>query len=211
MPDSAPTSILPGVITAIVGLAGTLATLAFSWIKERDEATKRVKRIEEASKRLAFWDQWWKIQQTIGEVDELSRSKELVRTQIILVTADLTTIPQPAPGTEVSRQSVAFSRMILFLYKPRNAVAYLPRVFFWVVASLFIYGIGWFVEIWLFKVRLSGIAVNDRAIIISNVTAFLKFSGVFGGLLTLLWFATRAVERVFVSPVRMSGHWIKAD
>ena len=45
-------------IAGAFGLAGTLIPVALSWSRDRDAASTRQRKIDEATKRVAFWDQW---------------------------------------------------------------------------------------------------------------------------------------------------------
>ena len=50
-----------GLIAGAFGLAGTLIPVALSWSRDRDAASTRQRKIDEATKRVAFWDQWLKL------------------------------------------------------------------------------------------------------------------------------------------------------
>jgi hypothetical protein len=86
-------SLRDSLITALVSgfwvFVGTVATLVFSWLKDRDDFAKRTREIDEATKRVAFWNSWLKTL-SLTKVDNNNASlKEHARQQIIAVADDL--------------------------------------------------------------------------------------------------------------------------
>src|SRR5258708_982616 len=47
-----------GLIAGAFGLAGTLIPVVLSWSRDRDAASTGQRKIDEATKRMAFWDQF---------------------------------------------------------------------------------------------------------------------------------------------------------
>jgi hypothetical protein len=46
-----------GLVAGIFGLMGTLIPAALAWARDRDVTSARVRRLDEATRRLGSWDQ----------------------------------------------------------------------------------------------------------------------------------------------------------
>ena len=58
-----------GLIAGAFGLAGTLIPVVLSWSRDRDAASTRQRKIDEATKRIAFWEQWLKLSSQVESPD----------------------------------------------------------------------------------------------------------------------------------------------
>jgi len=58
-----------GLIAGAFGLAGTLIPVVLSWSRDRDAASTRQRKIDEATKRIAFWEQWLKLSAQVESPD----------------------------------------------------------------------------------------------------------------------------------------------
>jgi len=84
-PSSKWDEIIPGIAGGALGLAGTLVTIFVGWLKDKDVVTERLQRLDEATKRLAFWDTWLKVVASVdlGADADLEKGRavnELLRT-----------------------------------------------------------------------------------------------------------------------------------
>jgi hypothetical protein len=73
--------VVKGLVAGGLGLLGTLATVAYGWLKDRDDISKRANELEEATKVIAFWQSWFTACNELGlTMDEQAR--DLARDQI---------------------------------------------------------------------------------------------------------------------------------
>ena len=141
------------------GVAGALLTLGsgilLPWLKARDVAQKRLQVLEEATKRVSFWEAWIKAQQLAGSepLDSIKgpAQKELYEASVTVLAATAhpaalaeampTAIaPEPAICTRVAEPVGAgglascvkqWVVRAFLLYSPPRARAWVPRVFFY--------------------------------------------------------------------------------
>jgi len=132
-------SLIPGAL----GLAGTLISIVFSWAKELNASAQRMRALDEATRRTAFWDAWLKAHLATSEANE---DVEMLKSR---VRAELSAAASPVeeayrqraalvhPGNvdraayQDFRRSLSRSRRWLLLYKPPRALAWVPRLFFY--------------------------------------------------------------------------------
>jgi hypothetical protein len=130
-----------GLIAGAFGLAGTLIPVALSWSRDRDAASTRQRRIDEATKRVAFWDQWLKLS---SQVDSPSGQTAVQRVQKELaILGEIIENDSLLAHTQISRQQENTSRFverinvlsrwrkILLLYRPERSLAWFPRLLFY--------------------------------------------------------------------------------
>ncbi len=67
-----------GLIAGAFGLAGTLIPAIITWSHERDAASARNRKLDEATKKIAFWEQWLKLS---SQICEPSNSDSAIRVQ----------------------------------------------------------------------------------------------------------------------------------
>jgi hypothetical protein len=134
-----------GLIAGAFGLAGTLVPVVLSWSRDRDAASTRQRKIDEATKRVVFWDQWLKLYSQVespaGETAAQRVQKELALLGDIIENDSL------LAHTQISRQQEKTSkftervnilpawRRLLLLYRPERSLAWFPRLLFY--AGLF--------------------------------------------------------------------------
>jgi hypothetical protein len=130
-----------GLIAGAFGLAGTLIPVVLSWSRDRDAASTRQRKIDEATKRVAFWDQWLKLYSQVespsGETAAQRVQKELALLGDIIESDSL------LAHTQISRQQEKTSkftervstlpawRRVLLLYRPERSLAWFPRLLFY--------------------------------------------------------------------------------
>jgi hypothetical protein len=138
-----------GLIAGAFGLAGTLIPAAISWSHDRDAASARIRKLDEATKKVAFWEQWLKLSTQICEPTN-SDCAARVQKELSLL-AEMLENDSQAAQVQMLRQrgksnafqekvhSMPFLRRVLLLYKPARALAWFPRLFFFVglVIALF--------------------------------------------------------------------------
>jgi hypothetical protein len=129
-----------GLVAGAFGLVGTLVPAVISWSHDRDAASARLRKLDEATKKVAFWEQWLKLSTQICGPDdgdciarvrkELALLAELLENDSTLAQADM--VKQRGRSTEFQEKVHAMStwRRLLLLYKPARALAWVPRLFF---------------------------------------------------------------------------------
>jgi hypothetical protein len=191
MPDAGSTSILPGLITGALGFAGTTATLAFTWFKDRKEAADRAKLLDAATKQLDFWDKWLKFQKEINpnDSDVLQRASDIARSNTTDVaeqlTADINSLGRPIVNTK----RVSIIRQYLFLYSPPHAIGYLPRFFYWLATAFWIY-----IEI-RFNYNMHFVDDQHPQTLAINYRALTEFTLKMGGIVLMLGLLTFVLDR----------------
>ena len=129
-----------GLVAGAFGLIGTLIPAAVAWSRDRDAASARIRKLDEATKKVAFWEQWLKLStQTCdpANLDSVARvQKELSLLAEMLendsVVAQAAMIKQRGKSTEFQQKvhSMPYWRRLLLLYKPARSLAWFPRLFF---------------------------------------------------------------------------------
>ncbi len=131
-----------GLIAGAFGLAGTLIPAAISWSHDRDAASARIRKLDEATKKVAFWEQWLKLSTQICEPAN-SDCAARVQKELSLL-AEMLENDSQAAQVQMLRQrgrsnafqekvhSMPLLRRLLLLYKPARALAWFPRLFFFV-------------------------------------------------------------------------------
>jgi hypothetical protein len=130
-----------GLIAGAFGLAGTLIPVVLSWSRDRDAASTRQRKIDEATKRVAFWDQWLKLSSQVetpaGQTAAQRVQKELAILGDIIESDSLlahTQISRQQEKTSKFTQRVnvlpAWRRLFLF-YRPERSLAWFPRLLFY--------------------------------------------------------------------------------
>jgi hypothetical protein len=78
--DAGKSGLVGNLIAGGFALVGTLATVAYGWLKDSDDISKRAKELEEATKVIAFWQNWFNAYETLGYADE--KAREIARDQM---------------------------------------------------------------------------------------------------------------------------------
>jgi hypothetical protein len=131
-----------GLIAGAFGLAGTLIPAIITWSHERDAASARNRKLDEATKKITFWEQWLKLSTQISDPSS-SDCTNRVQKELNLL-AEMLANDSEAAQSEMIRQrgkttafqqkvhSMPVLRRLLLLYKPARALAWFPRLFFFV-------------------------------------------------------------------------------
>lgn len=139
--------VIKGLASGALALAGTLISLAASWAKELNASAQRMRALEEATKRATFWDTWLKAQLAAANAnDEVSELKMRARAELSAAAIPIEeAYRQPAglaPASRIDRTNyAAFQRSVprlrrwLLLYKPPRPIAWVPRVFFYLILA----------------------------------------------------------------------------
>ena len=128
------------LIAGAFGLVGTLVPAVISWSHDRSAVSARSRTLEDATKRLAFWEQWLKLSSQVttpGDTTpeqvqrELARLSEIIQKDSVLAHAQ----------QNVRSRSTAFQnrvddlstwRKVLLFYSPARPAAWFPRIFFYI-------------------------------------------------------------------------------
>ena len=129
-----------GLVVGVFGLMGTLVPAAVAWSRERDVSSARVRRLEEATKRVVFWDQWLKLSTQLPTVcapeitdrvrNELTMLCAMIESDSFVAHAVAST--QQAQTNQFTEKihTMSIWRKVLLLYKPERSLAYFPRFMF---------------------------------------------------------------------------------
>jgi hypothetical protein len=121
-------------------IAGTLIPIITSWTKDRDTATQRSKQLDEATKRVQFWDQWLKLSTTIGDAEgaaarqrvqhELDMLCQLLAGASAQLHIEQAVVQNRTTIFETKLKGLSLPRRLLLLYAPARGIAWLPRIFY---------------------------------------------------------------------------------
>jgi hypothetical protein len=133
--------IITNLAAGALGLIGTLLTLAAGWLKERENSAKRSQRLDEAIKRVTFWEGWLKAIEPLDSGSEAAVWKDRARKQILSASDAIElllhddAIPKNLAKKEEDfllwRQELPWWRRWLLLYKPARERAWIPRAIFY--------------------------------------------------------------------------------
>jgi hypothetical protein len=130
-----------GLIAGAFGLVGTLVPAVISWNHDRSAVSARARTLEDATKRLAFWEQWLKLSAQVAGPGETTTSeqlqRELVRLGEIIQKDSVLTHAQQNMRTKSSEfinklDDLPMWRRALLLYRPARSAAWFPRIFFFI-------------------------------------------------------------------------------
>ena len=118
--------VLPLAVTAVIGLSSAV----FTWAKDWNASARRSRLLDEATKRVQFWDTWLKASSENGTV-LTEPQKEMARTEVARV-AELTyryyqsALLQDTwtrQEYKVYRERIGVFRQFFLLYRPPNPAA----------------------------------------------------------------------------------------
>jgi|GEM_PF-6131587 len=128
------------MIAGAFGIAGTLIPIFISWTRERDAVSQRSKQLDEAIRRVQFWDQWLKLSSVIGDTEgeaarlrvqhELEMLCQLLSGASAQIHTEQAALKTFTNAFQAKLRSISGFRRFLLLYKPARAVAWIPRIFF---------------------------------------------------------------------------------
>jgi hypothetical protein len=138
-----------GLIAGAFGLAGTLIPVALSWSRDRDVASTRQRKIDEATKRVAFWDQWLKLCSQVESPDcqtasqrvhkELALLGDIIQSDSLLAHTQLSTQQEKSSAFTHQVNTLPAWRRILLFYTPERSLAWFPRLLFYAGILSFIF------------------------------------------------------------------------
>lgn len=130
-----------GLVAGAFGLLGTLVPVVLTWTRERDVASSRMRKLDEATRRVAFWDQWLKLS---GQIPDMAAQSavELVRRELAVLSSIIQNdslavhqqlAKQQHQSTEFIGRILSMGRLrrILLLYRPERSLAWFPRFLFY--------------------------------------------------------------------------------
>jgi len=128
------------LVAGAFGLVGTLIPAAISWSHDRDAASARTRTLDEATKRLAFWEQWLKLSNLVVVPDdptpaqlqnELQLLREIVQRDSLLSHTQQMRLRGKSTEFQNRLDDLPVWRRLLLLYKPGRPNAWIPRLFFY--------------------------------------------------------------------------------
>ncbi len=143
--------IRPILLAGCFGLAGTLIPIFISWSKERDVVSQRSRQLDEAIRRVQFWDQWLKLSTVIGDpAEDIARQRvqhelemlcQLLGGASAQLHSEQVVLKDNTTAYQSKLQNVSFVRRLLLLYRPARNIAWIPRVFFFFFILVTIVGV----------------------------------------------------------------------
>ncbi len=139
-----------GLIAGAFGLVGTLVPAAISWSHDRSATSARARILEEATKRLAFWEQWLKLSTQVAEPSdptacqrlqqELALLSDILQKDSFIMRAQVSKLRGKVSEFHSKVEALSWWRRLLLLYMPARAAAWFPRIFFFagIAFALFI-------------------------------------------------------------------------
>jgi hypothetical protein len=135
----------PKFLTALVGgafgIASTVIPILDRWVRDRTAKERISQDLEQLTKRVAFWDAWFKAGTMVTAPDELSRMKATVQRELEELAVVYSSQPLlAARATFAAVQIVPKSaiRRLFLIYAPKRQIAWIPRVFFYVFSAYFL-------------------------------------------------------------------------
>ena len=128
------------LVAGAFGLVGTLIPAAISWSHDRSAVSARNRTLEEATKRLAFWEQWLKVASQVtlpGDPtpDQLNQElillREIVQKDSFVAHRELIKLQGKTSEFQNKLGELSLWRRMLLLYQPPRATAWFPRIFFY--------------------------------------------------------------------------------
>jgi hypothetical protein len=137
-----------GLVAGAFGLAGTLIPVVVSWSRDRDVASARLRKLEEATKRVMFWDQWLKLSTQIENPSdpaclqrvqkELTLLRDIIEGDALLAHAQMSKQQNTTSEFTGKIRGLSSVRKLLLLYRPERSLAWFPRLLFYVGVVTFI-------------------------------------------------------------------------
>jgi hypothetical protein len=129
-------------IVPAIGLVGTLVTVIATWAKDLNASAQRIRTLDEATKRAAFWDTWSKAMAaadpeanqatfTFKVKNEVLAAADSVEKAFHVLAVQQATDANVLREHEHSLDSISRVRRWLLLYRPPRVRAWIPRTFFY--------------------------------------------------------------------------------
>jgi hypothetical protein len=163
--DALKDDLVKGLAGGVLGLVGTIATVVVGSLKDRDITTKRAQQLDEATKRLAFWEAWLKVVGLLDFEQEGVAWKEQAKGEILSASNAVQLLFKPLAAAKVKEGeaeaphalSMPKWRRWLLLYWPpkgKGVRSFVPRVLFYIYA---ITGVAYVPEMALFSSYLPAV------------------------------------------------------
>ena len=127
---------------AVAGLVGTLIPAFIAWSHDRDANAARMRKLDEAIKRVAFWDAWLKVSVQLSTTSDVERMRKIEQEMAALGHAlemDSQAFQQEVAQQQTvvkkfaqTRHALPAWRRALLLYAPKRMLAWFPRLLFYV-------------------------------------------------------------------------------
>jgi hypothetical protein len=121
--------LIKGLAAGALGLIGTVATLLYGWVKDRDTLATRTKQLDEASKRISFWDNWYKAISPLDSGNDSQYWRERARTEMWFTSVTIGRLFHQE-AQKATTLLPKWRRWLLF-YAPPRSRAWIPRVLFY--------------------------------------------------------------------------------
>jgi hypothetical protein len=139
-----------GLIAGAFGLIGTLLPVVLSWSRDRDAASTRQRKIDEATKRITFWEQWLKLSTQVESPDgqgcvqrvqkELAMLGDIIERDSLLAHTQSSKLQEKTSQFTEHVNLLPAWRRLLLIYKPERSLAWFPRLMFYAgILSIFLF------------------------------------------------------------------------
>ena len=135
--------VIKGIVTGSVGLVTSLIPVIVGWWKDRGASARRSRHLDDAAKRVSFWDVWLKAISPLDLDESVSERKEFAKAEFLAIANDIKILfaldtpsqkHERATNFENERVEMPRWKRWLLLYKPPRARAWFPRFFFYLFA-----------------------------------------------------------------------------
>src|SRR6267142_6372362 len=121
------------VPVAIALISSPVLTLIITWVRQRDFSFKRNQALEQAGKRVAFLEAWFKAQQLVRMPEEVEAARQLAQKELDLTLRKLSNTSRGLVKPIIPYKSRPFLQRILLLFPPANFTSLFVRVIFYVL------------------------------------------------------------------------------
>ena len=131
-----------GITAGVFGLAGTLIPAAVEWVHAHDVHAARLRKLDEAVKRVTFWDQWLKLSIQVADPTDAASIQKIEKELAVLghilesdsyfFHEELTRQQNTAEEYNTKLHALRFWRRWPLLYAPARSVAWFPRILFFI-------------------------------------------------------------------------------
>jgi hypothetical protein len=124
------------MLAAAAGVVTTSLTLLVGWLQTRNAASRRLKEIEEAHKRVSFLEEWHRTRLAVAP-NESEESRSLVLAELDAAMERVKNLQSSTASSPAAIEREAYVarlswyRRWFLLYMPGRPLAWLPRVFFY--------------------------------------------------------------------------------
>jgi len=141
-------------IVSVVTIGGTLITILATWGRDLNSAARRIRILDEATKRIAFWSVWSQALATadpqadaaprIAKIEsECEAAAAAVNEAYCALAVEQATEAKAIKRHEDEKHAIPRWRERLVLYKPPRGRAWYPRVFFYTYAVSVVCAVGY--------------------------------------------------------------------